>query len=131
MKRKFKIIGSIFIILTIFIVCLGIAGKNNFLGMKRWGTKKYYVKIKVNGNKKLLDTKEGEKFPAYFYKMDAYNEDGNKIPVNFHSSKNLKLNAYLLIYSYSKNKEKSNSIESYEEVPADKVPTKAKSHLDK
>ncbi|MCM1992231.1 YxeA family protein [Oceanirhabdus seepicola] len=131
MKRNLKILGIILAAVLIGIIILGVAEKNNFLGMKKWGTKEYYVQIKDNGEEYITKNTEGEKSVLYFYKTDAYNKDGKQIKVEFHSDKNLKLDAYLLVLAFSQDKNDYNQILSYEEVHADKVPSKAKEQLDK
>lgn len=130
LKRKLKISIIAFTVILLSIVALGIAEKNDFLGMKKWGTSEYYVEIKENGEEYITKTSEGDKAILYYYRTTAYNKNGNEIKVEFHSSKNLRLNAYLLVLAYSENKEDYNQILSYEEVPADKVPVKAKEQLD-
>ena len=131
MKKNLKILGIILTTVLIGIIILGVAEKNNFLGMKKWRTKEYYVQIKDNGEEYITKNTEGEKSVLYFYKTDAYNKDGKQIKVEFHSSKNLKLDAYLLVLAYSQEKNDYNQILSYEELPANKVPSKAKEQLDK
>jgi len=131
LKKNLKILGIILTTVLIGIIILGVAEKNNFLGMKKWRTKEYYVQIKDNGEEYITKNTEGEKSVLYFYKTDAYNKDGKQIKVEFHSNKNLKLDAYLLVLAFSQDKNDYNQILSYEEVPADKVPFKAKEGLDK
>ncbi|GAA0732358.1 YxeA family protein [Clostridium oceanicum] len=127
-KRLIKV----FIILFVIVLGFGIAEKNNFLEMKRWGERKYYIQVKENGTK--VNTKDKKGNPSYYYnyeKVAAYNKDGQKIEINYISSKNLKMNAYICVYVKFPRKNKINTIQSYEEVAYEKLPQKVKGKLNK
>lgn len=124
-KTIIKAIGLVLVL----IICLGVAEKNDFLGMKKWGKEKCYVQIKEDGIEKVLKSEDGMEFTRYYYKMNAYNKDGDKISVQFHSSKNLKMNAFLVVYVLSGSKQEFKEILTYEEITEKELPLKVKGKL--
>lgn len=131
LKKKSKKFSIILAVIVISIVAIGVAEKNNFLGMKTWGKGTYYVQIKENGEDYITKDIDDKEYIRYLYKMNAYNKNGKEIKVQFDSSKNLKLDAYLLLRTISENKKDYNTVHSYEEIPNNEVPSKAKEQLDK
>ncbi|PUB08334.1 YxeA family protein [Paenisporosarcina sp. OV554] len=122
----------VFILLGVFlvsIISLGIAEKNDLFGIKKWGSESYYVQINEDGIAKTTKGDNGEKSTRYYYKMNAYNTDGNTIPVEFSANKELKLNAFLLVDVNDTDKKEHNTISSYKEVAEKELPEKVKKQL--
>lgn len=69
-----------------------------------------------------LDT--GEIMTTYWYEQPAYTEDGEEVQVKFSAQKELRKEAYLMLYV-----KKENEVTSFDEVDEEDIPTAAKEAL--
>ncbi|MEH6944731.1 YxeA family protein [Bacillus sp. JJ722] len=79
--------------------------------IKIWRTKYYYVQIEEAGK-----GNNGEISTQYYYKLNAHNDDGKIITVEFNSSKNFGIGTTLRLKVNRANKKKINTISSFEEL---------------
>jgi len=93
--------------------------------LNRIGTEKYYVQITVDGKETDAKSMEGEIMGKEFtYKLPGFDTEGKEKELEFRTQKNLRKEAFLLVY-YSKDK----GVKSWEEVEKGDLPTKAKEKL--
>nr|WP_142399167.1 YxeA family protein [Bacillus thuringiensis] len=93
--------------------------------LNRIGTEKYYVQINVDGKEGVAKSIDGEIMGKEFtYKLRGFDEEGKEKELEFKTQKNLRKEAFLLVY-YSKEK----GVKSWEEVEKDDLPTKVKEKL--
>lgn len=111
------------------MVVLAAAEKNDAIDIKKWIAKEYYVQITEDGKEEPVEDNDGKKQPVYWYTMKAYDKKGNEETVKFFATKNLKLGAFLRVYVGGQYPDKTNGIESYEEIKTKELPVKAKEKL--
>ncbi|SFD33389.1 conserved hypothetical protein TIGR01655 [Bacillus sp. 491mf] len=111
------------------MVVLAAAEKNDAIDIKKWIAKEYYVQITENRKEEPVEDHDEKKQPIYWYTMKSYDKKGNEETVKFFATKNLKVGAVLRVYVSGKYPDKTNGIESYEEIKANEVPGKAKEKL--
>ncbi|MBJ8054123.1 YxeA family protein [Bacillus cereus] len=93
--------------------------------LNRIGTDKYYVQITVDGKEDLAKSIDGEKMgKEYTYKLSGFDKEGKEKELEFIAQKNLRKEAFLLVY-YSEEK----GVKSWEEVKKDDLPMKVKEKL--
>lgn len=114
--RKKNFIVSIFILV---IFSLSILGCQN---IREIGTEKYYLKVTQDGEKNSGDKN------YYYNNIPAYNENGEKILVNFFAmdEKQLRKNAYLQVSVKNPSNDHNNEIQGYREVSESDLPSKVK-----
>lgn len=83
------------------------------------GATKYYVEIDGAGQ-----PNDDEQYTRYEYNLTGYNKDGESKELYFTAGKELRENAYLMIYA------KKDKIITYEEVAKADIPDKAKELLE-
>ena len=84
-------------------------------------TYEYYVKTQKPSKVEVVDKEKD--FYIYHYNQTGYTKDGKSKKIEYTASKKLKQNHYLVV------REKSHTIQSFEEVKKSKIPTKAKEKL--
>ncbi|WP_429788322.1 YxeA family protein [Bacillus tropicus] len=93
--------------------------------LNRIGTEKYYVQINVDGKEEEAKSSDGEIMGKnYTYKLVGYDKEGKEKKLDFFAQKNLRKDAFLLVY-YSEEK----GVKSWEEVKKDELPVKVKEKL--
>ncbi|EJR89635.1 hypothetical protein IKE_06241 [Bacillus cereus VD196] len=118
MKRYISILALVIILTTL------IAGCSQVNGLYEKATaKEYYVQLQDNEDKQQHPaTKE--------YKVNAYNEDGEKDKVTFTVSKELKTPAFLRIHVLkSTDPEGNHLVKDYEQVKETELPEKVKENM--
>lgn len=120
MKKLFITCVTIAIILVSALV---IFQKVNF---NRVGAEEYYTQIKGEG--KLIEDKidSGEKIISYEYKLPAFDKDGRQKTLTFTAQKQLRENAYLILFVKD-----DKGVTSYQEVKKKELPKKASETLAK
>lgn len=114
MKKSIIVIGVVLVILV-----GGLFFMQN-VNLNRLGADKYYTQINGEGTKMEDKTSEGTIYISYEYKLSTYDKDGNKKTLTFTSSKQLREDAYLLLFVKD-----GKGVTSYQEVAADELPKKA------
>ena len=119
MKKFLIVVGVLF--------TLGIVGVFAFtkIDFNRMNANNYYLQITEEGvpHEKKLD--DGSVMTSYSYKLDATNEDGKTISLEFTAQKKLRQDAYLKMYV-----KEGDQVSSYDEVKLDEIPKKAQNQLE-
>lgn len=106
-------------ILTIFSIMLVSCNLN------RIGTEEYYVQITVDGKKEIVKSSDGKILGGiYMYKLVGFDKESKEKELEFSAQKNLRKDAFLLVY-YSEEK----GVKSWEEVEKDDLPATVKEKL--
>ncbi|WP_144461297.1 YxeA family protein [Siminovitchia fortis] len=118
-----KLLITFVTIAIIFVGALVIFQKVNF---NRVGAEEYYTQIKGEG--KLIEDKidSGEKIISYEYKLPAFDKDGRQKTLTFTAQKQLRENAYLILFVKD-----NKGVTSYQEVKKKELPKKASETLAK
>lgn len=90
----------------------------------RAGKENAYVQIVTDGELEEIRLDSGEIMKRYWYNQPAYDAEGNEINVEFSSHKNLRKEAYLMLYL-----KKENEVSSYDEVQFEDIPKAAQEKL--
>lgn len=114
MKRAFISLSVVVALLVSAIVILAIVDFNRF------GKDNAYVQIAPVASVEEMKLESGEIMKRYWYKLPAYNENGNRIEVEFSAAKELRQGAYLMLYMKD-----GNNVTSYDEVQPNDIPKKA------
>jgi uncharacterized protein (TIGR01655 family) len=114
MKKTLIGLGSV-----IVLIIGGLLFLQN-VNLNRLGTDEYYAQIKGEGKKLEDKMSDGTIFTRYEYELPAYDKDGNEQTLTFTAPKQLREDAYLLLYVKS-----SKGVTSYQEVKAEELPEKA------
>src|SRR5690625_2918753 len=114
MKKVFGLLG---VLVVLFIGAIVIVATVDF---NRLGKENAYVQIA--GTPTVEETKldSGEIMKRYWYTLPAYNEDGKMIEVEFDAAKELRNDAYLMLYL-----DRNDEVTSYDEVQINDIPQKA------
>lgn len=110
-------------IITVGIVLVIIVGGLLFLqnvNINRLGADEYYTQINGDGNKIEDKSSEGTIYVSYEYELAAYDKDGDQTTLTFTANKQLRENAYLLLFVKD-----GKGVTSYQEVNAEELPDKA------
>ena len=109
---------SIFLFVTVFaVLCTG-CGQ-----IDKWTAKEYYVQIQGNEDKQQHPTTKE-------YKLDAYNEDGEKAKVTFTVSEEQRSPVFLRIHVLkSKDPDENHFVKDYETVKETELPEKVKEKI--
>jgi len=121
MKKKLIILS----IVLIAIVGTIVGGP---IVYKKINFEKCYVQIIEDTEGNTLKAQKGGP-GKYEYKLNAYDKNGNQVPVTFWTIKKLRLNAYLSVQVEKPLNKDMNQINSYEEVTSEKLPEKVKEKL--
>ena len=120
--KKF-LIGSASTIAVLF-VAIGFLLTMDFNRMNKGNV---YVQIPSEEHVLVVEDKlsDGTVIPRYWYTLSAYNEEGEKVTVEFSAAKMLREGAYLMLYL----KKGTNEVSSYDEVQEDELPEEVKANL--
>jgi uncharacterized protein (TIGR01655 family) len=110
MKRMIGILSILVIMTTVLMGC----------NLNRVFKDEYYVKITVDGEVETGKTSDGQDFTQYNYSLTGFDKEGNDKELKFMATKNLRKEAYLLVY-YSDDK----GVTSWQEVKEEEVSEKA------
>ncbi|MGR6341788.1 YxeA family protein [Priestia megaterium] len=110
---------SIIVIAVVLVILIGGLFFMQNVNLNRFGADEYYTQINGEGTKMEDKTSDGTIYISYEYELPAYDKDGNKETLTFTSSKQLRENAYLLLFVKD-----GKGVTSYQEVAADELPEK-------
>lgn len=113
MKKIFIILGSLVAIMTVALVVLATADFN------RLGKENAYVQIVEDGKDETFTASDGAVYKTYWYEQPAYTAEGEELTVEFSAQKNLRHDAYLMLYMKD-----GSEVTSYDEVPFENLPEK-------
>lgn len=113
MKKSIIAIGIVFVILVGGVIFL------QNVNLNRVGTDEYYTQINGGGTKLEDKDSEGGIHIRYEYELPAYDEDGNQKTLTFTADKQLRENAYLLLFVKD-----GKGVTSYQEVTVEELPEK-------
>lgn len=113
------------IVVAVIAVIVGAIIILTVVDVNRFGKDNAYVQITTTATVDEVKLSTGEILKSYWYTLPAYDENGNKIDVNFSASKELRQDAYLMLYIKN-----GNEVTSYNEVQLNDVPQKAKKKID-
>lgn len=111
MKKLFIAFGVVLALLVAGLVVLATVDFN------RLGKEHVYVHITEDGVEERFVDGNGAVYMSYWYEQVAYDEDGKEVQVKFSAQKNLRHDAYLMLYL--KNGEE---VTSFDEVQFDELP---------
>lgn len=118
MKKLLIAVGFVFVLLVAGLVVLATMDFN------RLGKDHYYVQITTDGERERFVASDGAVYESYWYTLPAYNEKGEEQIVKFSAQKNLRKDAYLMLYL-----KKGDEVTSFDEVQAADLPEKVKEKL--
>lgn len=122
-----KVFSKLILVFTLCFVALGVTGCGN---IKDIGSDKYYIKISVDGKKKLAFKDGDENVYRYDYRdIKAYDKNGNEIKIVFTADKNLRKDAFLEVRIRDAKSNELNAILSYKEIQESELPNLAKEKL--
>ncbi|KEF40240.1 conserved hypothetical protein TIGR01655 [Schinkia azotoformans MEV2011] len=109
---------------TIVIILVGALVIFQKINYNRVGADEYYTQI--NGKGKVIEDKinNGEKIISYEYELPAFDENGRQKTMTFTAQKQLRENAYLLLFVKD-----NKGVTSYQEVKKDELPKKVSEKL--
>lgn len=108
---------------VLFVLCTGGLYVLMTIDFNRMNADHYYVQINETPTEEKVKTSKGEVFTRYAYTLEAYDENGNEKQYTFTADKELRQDAYLMLYV------KESGVSSYDEVKLTDVPKKAQAHL--
>lgn len=119
MKKFLIIVGVLF--------ALGIVGVFTFtkIDFNRMNANNYYLQITEDGVPHENKLDDGSVMTSYSYKLDATNEAGKTISLEFTAQKELRQDAYLKMYV-----KEGDQVSSYDEVKLEEIPKKAQKRLE-
>lgn len=95
------------------------------VNLNRFGADEYYTQIKGKGTKMEDKMSDGTIYKRYEYKLPAFDKDGNQKTFTFSADKQLRENAYLLLFVKD-----GKGVTSYQEVTAEELPEKVAKMLE-
>jgi uncharacterized protein (TIGR01655 family) len=105
---------------VVIVILIGGLSFIQNVNLNRIGADEYYTQIIGGGNKLEVKASGGQVHVSYEYELPTYDKDGNQKILTFTASKQLRENAYLLLFV--KDEE---GVTSYQEVTAEEIPEKA------
>ena len=112
-------------ILAFFIVLVGVGFALISIDWNRLNKDHYYVQITERpAIDEFIDAK-GAVYENFSYTLPAYDEEGNMQLLDFSAHKELRANAYLMLYVKD-----SDVVTSYDEVQLDDMPANVKKHFE-
>lgn len=96
------------------------------VNLNRVGADEYYTQITDEGNKTEEKGVSGQIHEQYEYELPAYDENGNQKIFTFTANKQLRENAYLMLFV-----KEDKGVTSYQEVSIEKIPKKSIEMLEK
>ncbi|MBW8351911.1 YxeA family protein [Bacillus sp. IITD106] len=113
MKKSMITIGIVLVILVGGVIFL------QNVNLNRIGADEYYTKINGEGTKMEDKESGGAIHIRYEYELLAYDKDGSQKTLTFSADKQLRENAYLLLFVKN-----GKGVTSYQEVKAEELPEK-------
>ncbi|MGG3891518.1 YxeA family protein [Metabacillus fastidiosus] len=114
------------IVIAIIVVLIGFVIFIQNVNINRFSADQYYVKISESGNKLEGKTESGQVYVQYEYKLPAFDQSGNEKELTFTAPKELRQNAYLMLYVKN-----GQEVTSYQEVKEKEIPEKVADNLGK
>lgn len=118
MKKLFVMLGVLMVVLITVLVGLATIDFN------RLGKGNVYVQIVGDGKVEKFTDTNGAVYETYWYTLPAYDEKGEEMQVNFSAQKNLRHDAYLMLYLKN-----GTEVTSFDEVQFDELPKKVQEKL--
>ncbi|MCK1985889.1 MULTISPECIES: YxeA family protein [Peribacillus] len=115
MKKFIMVVGILFILGAAGIFAL------TKIDFNRMNAANYYLQITEDGVQHETKLDDGTVMTYYSYMLDAKNEAGETIPLEFTAQKNLRKDAYLKMYVKN-----GDEVSSYDEVKFEDIPKKAR-----
>ncbi|GAA0375300.1 YxeA family protein [Bacillus horti] len=112
-------------LLTVVVVFMGMVLALATVDINRLGKDNLYVQISEHTDIEETRLDSGEVVKRYWYELPAYDENGVKNMVEFSAARELRLDAYLMLYVKNENE-----VTSYDEVQWNEIPTQAQEKLD-
>lgn len=113
MKKSMIAIGIVFVILVGGVIFL------QNVNLNRVGADEYYTQINGEGTETEDKGSDGAIHISYEYELPAYDKDGNQKTLTFSADKQLRENAYLLLFVKN-----GKDVTSYQEVKDEELPKK-------
>lgn len=113
------------IIVALLVIIVGSLAVFRFVDFNQMGAEKYYVQITGDGRVEEHKLDTGEIVKTYWYSLPAYDVNGLEKTFDFSAQKNLRQDAYLMLFAKD-----SKGVTSYEEVQLADIPEKAQKQLE-
>ncbi|GIN56709.1 hypothetical protein J8TS2_10280 [Lederbergia ruris] len=113
MKKSMIAIGIVLVILVGGVIFL------QNVNLNRVGADEYFTQINGEGTKTEDKMSDGGIHIRYEYELPAYDKDGNQKTLTFSADKQLRENAYLLLFVKN-----GKDVTSYQEVKDEELPKK-------
>ncbi|MDQ0271913.1 YxeA family protein [Cytobacillus purgationiresistens] len=117
-----KVFISLSIVVALLIGAIIILATVDF---NRFGKDNAYVHITTPTSVEEMKLDSGEIMKSYWYTLPAYKENGDMIQVEFSGAKELRQDAYLMLYIKD-----GNHVTSFDEVQINDIPEKAKEKIE-
>lgn len=118
MKKIFIALGAFVALMLAALVVLATVDFN------RVAKDNVYVHITTDGELETFTASDGAVYETYWYELPAYTEAGEELTVEFSAQKNLRHDAYLMLYMKD-----GNEVTSYDEVQVDELPAVVREKL--
>lgn len=118
MKKLFIAFGVVITLLVAGLVVLATVDFN------RLGKENVYVHITEDGVEDRFVTSDGAVYMSYWYEQAAYDKNGKEVQVKFSADKNLRHDAYLMLYIKN-----GDEVTSFDEVQFDELPVKVQAQF--
>ena len=111
--------------IVIFFIVLAAAGYALLsIDWNRFNKEHYYVQITEGPSIEEFVDSKGAVYKSYWYTLPAYNEDGKQQELHFSAAKELRTDAYLMLYVKD-----GDVVTSYDEVKEADLPQKVSEQL--
>lgn len=111
--------------IIVFFIVLAAAGYAVLaIDWNRFNKEHYYVQINEKPSIEEFVDQKGAVYKSYWYTLPAYSEDGNMKELHFSAAKELREDAYLMLYV--KNED---VVTSYDEVQREDLPSNVNASL--
>ena len=120
MKKR---IGITMIIIG--VICIGMVFALTTIDINRLGRDNLYVQISEHSEVEETQLDSGQIAKRYWYELPAFDEHGEMIMVEFSAAKELRIDAYVMLYVKN-----TNEVTSYNEVKWDEIPIEAQEKLE-
>lgn len=118
MKKLFILLGALVAFMIAALVVLATVDFN------RIGKDNAYVQITMDGEVETFKTGDGAIYETYWYELPAYTAEGEQLTLKFSAQKNLRHDAYLMLYLKN-----DDEVSSYDEVQFEDLPAAVQEKL--
>lgn len=118
MKKLFILFGLLLGVVIAGLVVLATVDFN------RLAKDHVYVHITEDGVEERFVASDGAVYMSYWYEQSAFDKDGNEVSVKFSAQKNLRKDAYLMLYMKN-----GSEVTSYDEVQYEDLPAEVKAQF--